>query len=188
MIQKCTLGDLGLDSLMVVEIKQILEKDHDLIMSTKDIRSLTMEKIEKITKQEMNIPKHVENVNENGNFNKDTLSLEQVFETLYNPGTNGAPIFILPSVEGNVDPMKPMLEILSTKLPERPFIQINWITDNDSHESIQDVANYYLEHLRSSFPFIKCYDLLAYSFGCLIGHQIAVTCQNIPGEGKEKVM
>ena len=44
---KSNLGDLGLDSLMAVEIKQILEKKYDTILSTKEIRELTLEQIKK---------------------------------------------------------------------------------------------------------------------------------------------
>lgn len=34
------LGDLGLDSLMGVEIKQALERDYDIVLSMKDIRTV----------------------------------------------------------------------------------------------------------------------------------------------------
>ncbi len=34
------LGDLGLDSLMGVEIKQALERDYDIVLSMKDIRNV----------------------------------------------------------------------------------------------------------------------------------------------------
>lgn len=34
------LGDLGLDSLMGVEIKQSLERDYELVLSMKDIRAV----------------------------------------------------------------------------------------------------------------------------------------------------
>lgn len=35
------LGDLGLDSLMGVEIKQALERDYDIVLSMKDIRTVS---------------------------------------------------------------------------------------------------------------------------------------------------
>lgn len=37
-----TLGSLGLDSLMAVEVKQVLEREFDLNFSMKEIRALTM--------------------------------------------------------------------------------------------------------------------------------------------------
>lgn len=36
------LGDLGLDSLMGVEIKQALERDYDIVLSMKDIRTVSI--------------------------------------------------------------------------------------------------------------------------------------------------
>ena len=44
-----TLGDLGLDSLMGVEIKQTLERDYDISMSAKEIRALTFTKLDQLS-------------------------------------------------------------------------------------------------------------------------------------------
>lgn len=52
-----TLGDLGLDSLMAVEIKQLLEKNHDIILSTKEIRELKINDIKEISKAKKTDPK-----------------------------------------------------------------------------------------------------------------------------------
>ena len=43
-----TLADLGLDSLMGTEIQQTLERDFDLVMSGRDIRLLTINKLKDI--------------------------------------------------------------------------------------------------------------------------------------------
>lgn len=40
-----SLADLGLDSLMGVEIRQILERDYDIVMAMRDIRQLTINKL-----------------------------------------------------------------------------------------------------------------------------------------------
>ena len=44
-----TLGDLGLDSLMGVEIKQTLERDFDVIMSAAEVRGLTLAQLQDIS-------------------------------------------------------------------------------------------------------------------------------------------
>lgn len=41
-----SLADLGLDSLMGVEVRQMLEREHDLVMSMRDIRQLTLRKLQ----------------------------------------------------------------------------------------------------------------------------------------------
>ena len=43
-----TLADLGLDSLMGTEIQQTLERDFDLVLSSRDIRLLTINKLREI--------------------------------------------------------------------------------------------------------------------------------------------
>lgn len=37
-----SLGDLGLDSLMSVEVKQTLEREADLVLSANQVRDLTL--------------------------------------------------------------------------------------------------------------------------------------------------
>lgn len=44
-----SLGDLGLDSLMGVEIKQTLERDFDLVLSTTEIRQLTITNLKEMS-------------------------------------------------------------------------------------------------------------------------------------------
>ena len=43
-----SMGDLGLDSLMGVEIKQALERDYDIVLSMKDIRTLTLSQLKEM--------------------------------------------------------------------------------------------------------------------------------------------
>lgn len=44
-----SLADLGLDSLMGVEVRQMLEREHDLVMSMRDIRHLTLQKLQELS-------------------------------------------------------------------------------------------------------------------------------------------
>ena len=55
--EKQTLAEMGLDSLMSVEIKQLLEQRHNLNMSAKEIQALSMEKIKSIEQQQQQQPK-----------------------------------------------------------------------------------------------------------------------------------
>lgn len=49
---EASLGDLGLDSLMGVEIKQTLERDFDLVLSTTEIRQLTITNLKEMSNNE----------------------------------------------------------------------------------------------------------------------------------------
>lgn len=44
-----SLADLGLDSLMGVEVRQTLERDYDIVMSMRDIRQLTINKLREMS-------------------------------------------------------------------------------------------------------------------------------------------
>lgn len=43
--------DLGLDSLMGVEVRHILEQEHNLTLSMRDIQQLTLRKLQALTSQ-----------------------------------------------------------------------------------------------------------------------------------------
>jgi len=45
-----SLADLGLDSLMGVEVRQTLERDYDIVMPMREIRQLTINKLQELAK------------------------------------------------------------------------------------------------------------------------------------------
>ena len=49
----CTLGELGLDSLMAVEIRQALEREYDIVLTVQEIRGLTINRIREIGEGEL---------------------------------------------------------------------------------------------------------------------------------------
>lgn len=44
-----SLADLGLDSLMGVEVRQMLERDYDIVMTMREIRLLTINKLRELS-------------------------------------------------------------------------------------------------------------------------------------------
>lgn len=44
-----SLADLGLDSLMGVEVRQTLERDYDIVMTMREIRTLTINKLRELS-------------------------------------------------------------------------------------------------------------------------------------------
>ena len=44
-----SLADLGLDSLMGVEVRQTLERDYDIVMAMREIRQLTINKLQELS-------------------------------------------------------------------------------------------------------------------------------------------
>ncbi|KAG9509813.1 Fatty acid synthase [Fragariocoptes setiger] len=97
-----TLGELGLDSLMAVEIRQALVREYDVALTVQEIRSLTITKIKTI--QEGNIKDNVEAAIKAANANHqkattttsrttdETIKLNQANGSAHNdnrPTTNG---------------------------------------------------------------------------------------------------
>jgi fatty acid synthase len=57
-----TLADLGMDSLMVAEIKQTLERNYDLVLSTQEIRSLTFARLLELSSGSSGLPPSADSV------------------------------------------------------------------------------------------------------------------------------
>lgn len=168
-----TLGDLGLDSLMAVEIKQILEKKCEKIMSTKQVRDLTVAQIRGMTQDADVIKIDAKEIDSN------LPIVWKLSETLFEPLnsiTKGEPIFVFPPIEGSFAYLLPMIEELTNKI-QRPIIAVNWIADNNDQKSVEGVADYYLKRMDQDFPILASYDLIGYSFGSLICLQMALQCQ-----------
>lgn len=170
-----TLGELGMDSLMSVEIKQALERDYDLVMSMQDIRKLTVGHIIGISDKSSvnaatNSPAQSERVSsadlEFEIPTEDVIALNEV--------TVGKPILLLPPLEGSFR----LLKALAQRM-RRPVIGLNWTHDCRHLKSIEESAHYYLSLISSKIePTLgPAYDLMGYSFGGVIAYEIALQLQ-----------
>jgi len=106
-----TLGDLGLDSLMGVEIKQTLERDYDISMSAKEIRALTFAKLDQLstsTPQSAgdSAPPASEAVSQAASvsihYELHHLCPTDAVVEMNRVETEAAPLFIIPPIEGSV--------------------------------------------------------------------------------------
>ena len=99
-----TLGDLGLDSLMGVEVKQTLERDYDLTLTMKEVRHLTVNKLHEIAHGESS-----ENTAEPPQERKEDKKAEPVLKSLVptdlmvklNNVEGDPPLFFIHPLEGN---------------------------------------------------------------------------------------
>ncbi|XP_025018650.1 fatty acid synthase-like [Tetranychus urticae] len=178
-----TLSDLGLDSLMAVEIKQGLERDYNLVLSTQEIRNIKIKDIPGIEERKKTM---IENGggkegsadgNENGltdaamSLSIDPLTIPN---DIFVPLTirNGSCVLYFPPIEGNFMSIKPVLEYIM-----RPITGVNWTADCIKYESIQRVAEYYVNQIREKYPNEAQFDLVGYSFGGLVAMEVAMQLQ-----------
>lgn len=164
-----TLADLGLDSLMGVEIKQTLERDYDVILSAAEVRALTLGQLQEIGGGAAVVAVDVAA----GNLDLITQTIEIPTEIVVrlNEGREGRPIFFLPPIEGVFTLVEPIAKQL-----HRPVIGLNWTPALKDTKSISEVAQFYLDTVRAIHQ-DDTYDFIGYSFGSVVAFEMAL---NIP--------
>src|SRR5205085_6868476 len=111
-----TLSEMGMDSLMAIEIKQGLEREFDIVLSTQEIRNM---KVKDLREMESIIKKHGGSIGGGNKKNKsssvnDRVTAETVtthpkgnFSRL-NEVEAGKPIFLFPPFEGSFRLLSPL--------------------------------------------------------------------------------
>lgn len=169
------LGDLGLDSLMSVEVKQTLERLADLVLSTDQVRQLTLRDLQRMdSKEETATPSHQETSSTQNGDNKVDLITTQAWLTLqlvpecrisvlHQPDTSNtqAPLFLASPIQGTAQPLTQVAEGLGRRVyglqypPDLP------------HTSITHLAQTLVQELQQVCP-SGDYTLGGYSFGAAV--------------------
>lgn len=163
-----TLSDLGLDSLMGVEVKQALERDYDVILSMQEIRALTVNQLQEISGG--NTAALQDSSAGVGSLDISSPALEIPTEIVVhlNEGKEGKPIFFLPPLEGVFNLLEPL-----AKQVNRPVIGLNWTPALKDMTNVQDAAKFYLDTVRAIHPDDN-YDFVGYSFGAVVAFEMAL--------------
>ncbi|PIC51785.1 hypothetical protein B9Z55_002156 [Caenorhabditis nigoni] len=194
------LGDLGLDSLMGVEIKQALERDYDIVLSMKDIRTLTLNKLQQLAEQggtggtalqvnELEMKKDGERDAELNTVEMLEKQMNQLFKMRVdvndldpqdvivkaNKAEEGPITFFVHSIEGIATPLKKVMS--KCEFPVYCF----QATKNVPQTSIEDVAKYYIREMKKVQP-TGPYRLVGYSYGACIGFEMACMLQQSDGQ------
>lgn len=103
-----TLSRLGMDSLMGVEIQQILERDYDVVISSQEMRSLTLSQLEKRVNSKANgesssmtnghIPQDIEFLLTS--FGDETTSDKTILKLESKANVGDTKVLIIPGFEG----------------------------------------------------------------------------------------
>ncbi|CAF87155.1 unnamed protein product, partial [Tetraodon nigroviridis] len=182
-----SLADLGLDSLMGVEIRQILERDYDIIMAMREIRQLTINKLREMVD---NKPagacdsQHV-TAKKNGAHALLDADLSQMLVRPDGPTvvplnqvqSQARPLFLVHPIEGSVAAFKTLAHKL--RLPCYGL----QCTKAAPLGSIQSLAAYYASCIRQVQP-EGPYRIAGYSFGACVAFEICsqLQTQNQPVE------
>lgn len=185
-----SLGELGMDSLMGVEIKQTLERDYDLVMSMNEIRQLSVKKLqaiyngEKITSSESDLSsinnsegekKRKENVVKVQRFDLQNLVPRQCLVHL-NSTSTGTPLFIVHPIEGATIALQKLAASIHC-----PVYGVQ-CTITAPLTSLEALASYYIQNIQevqNTGPFT----LAGYSFGASVAFEMATQIQNSNNNG-----
>lgn len=166
-----SLSELGMDSLMGVEVKQTLERDYDVVLSMQELRTLTIDSLIEIGGQEGG-SKMVSGSNaERPKLSMPNIKLPTENLKKLNEVQEGRPIFVVPPIEGSFD----LLELITKNL-KRPAYGLNWTEELAKYNSVDEASNYFIGLIK---PLVKDnnYDLIGYSFGSVIAYDMAIQLQ-----------
>ncbi|XP_011371965.1 fatty acid synthase [Pteropus vampyrus] len=171
-----SLVDLGLDSLMGVEVQQILEREHDLVVSLRDIQQLTLRKLQELSSQANNLdaptPK-TSPAKQQTQVNLSTLLVNPEGPTLIRLNSvqsSERPLFLVHPIEGSIA----VFHGLATKLSVPTYgLQCTQAAPLDS---IQSLAAYYIKCIRQVQP-EGPYRIAGYSYGACVAFEMCSQLQ-----------
>lgn len=182
-----SLADLGLDSLMGVEVRQTLERDYDIVMAMREIRQLTINKLRELAstqpggsnEAQLAVPKR---------DGVHSLLESNLTQLLVNPDdptvtplnkvqSQERPLFLVHPIEGSTSAFK----ALASKL-NMPCYGLQ-CTKAAPLDSIQSLAAYYVGCIRQVQP-EGPYRIAGYSFGACVAFEMCsqLQTQNQPVE------
>ncbi|XP_055643690.1 fatty acid synthase-like [Toxorhynchites rutilus septentrionalis] len=183
-----SLADVGMDSLMAVEIKQVLERDFDLTLSPQELRTLTFLKLQKMV-DERKINDESTNKAEKRMVGGIDLLLRSLGDEEFSGETllrlssranEGRPILIIPGIEGVAGKI---WRTFASDL-NAPIYILQTLHTVDIH-TIPAIVDHLMEgldeHILSRFA---SHTIVAYSFGTLLALEIAKRLQGTQQTGK----
>ncbi|XP_039082547.1 fatty acid synthase [Hyaena hyaena] len=175
-----SLADLGLDSLMGVEVRQMLERELDLVMSMRDIRHLTLRKLQELSlktstadKLAAPAPKEDSPASQQAQPSLSTLLVNPEGPTLTQLNSvqsSERPLFLVHPIEGSITVFRSLASKLSI-----PTYGLQ-CTRAAPLDSIQSLAAYYIECIRQVQP-EGPYRIAGYSYGACVAFEMCSQLQ-----------
>lgn len=149
--QLIPLVELGMNSMMTVEIKQTLERDYDIFLTAQDIRNLNFAKLEEIRDKDLERQAQIRETDEQTNeisgiqlliqiLSSEKSSTETCMELQSMMDPRKIKVFLLPGIHGCGDIFNP----LASKIrPVATALQYG-INIESNHISISEYADHLL--------------------------------------------
>ncbi|CAG2103550.1 unnamed protein product, partial [Medioppia subpectinata] len=178
---KTSLSELGMDSLLSVETKQVIERDFGLVLSTQEIQNLTIERIRQIGSQtKAAVTRRSTDTDHNITDTSVVLVDNRVFHipiervVYLNAIKEGRKVFYLPPTDGTYHLFIPV----ATRMT-RPVIGLNWTEECLYFGSIADTAQHFINVIHSEFvnQLDDGFDLCGYSYGVFVAYDMCLALQ-----------
>jgi len=166
---------------MGVEVKQLLERDYDCILSLQEIRTLSVSQLEEINSGKQLVKNTTDSIAPGSGFGSNEENSNKVFisELIFkeisepfvrlNTVENGEPVFVIPPIEGEFSVVNPLAELL-----KRPVIGLNWVKELNKCKNIQESAKYFIGQCKKLAPKAEKLDLIGYSMGAVIAFEMSL--------------
>ncbi|NWR04682.1 FAS synthase, partial [Paradoxornis webbianus] len=164
-----SLADLGLDSLMGVEVRQTLERDYDIVMTMREIRLLTINKLRELSSKS----RTGEGPGKSPKLDLNCLLVNPEGPTitrLNNVQSMERPLFLVHPIEGSIA----VFNTLASKL-HMPCYGLQ-CTKAAPLDSIQSLASYYIGCMKQIQP-EGPYRIAGYSFGACVAFEMCSQLQ-----------
>eukprot|EP00079_Xenopus_tropicalis_P028199 XP_012822994.1 PREDICTED: fatty acid synthase [Xenopus tropicalis] len=173
-----TLADLGLDSLMGVEVRQTLERDYDIVMAMREVRQLTINKLRELSSK----PSTMEDAKSTQKSSvPPELSILDLTNLLVNPDastttklnnveTDERPLFLVHPIEGSTA----AFHSLASKLTIPCYgLQCTRAAPLDSIYSLASYYNQCIKQIQPEGPYL----IAGYSFGACVAFEMCSQLQ-----------
>lgn len=165
-----SFAELGMDSMMGVEIKQGLEREFQLFLTPKDLRNMTFAKLLEINKEEgIFVVEERENFADLLNTIPKDDELDHLLEPIlhFNKNKSGNPVFVIPGIESSYKIIENLIQ--NIKAPVN-FLQLTCYTSRTYQELSNELASLIIKTVNQSEPIL----LIGYSVGAAIAVELAI--------------
>ncbi|XP_044734384.1 fatty acid synthase-like [Chrysoperla carnea] len=185
------LSEIGMDSMMAVEIKQTLEREFELFLTPQDIRNLTFSKLIELQNQ------LVDNTESSDTMKENLMSPENIFKMLVRTlgdenediepmielpsiknKENSMPLFFIPGIEGNCL----VFEELCSKLNYQCYgLQTSF---EDTTDNISALSQKMVSLIKSKLAKSEEYGIVGYSYGSVLATEIISKLEKLGYKGR----